>query len=168
MRAGKEARRRRGLSRWRTSIARTSKRPTRAMIAKKEEGVQPLADTILPAARRRPAPAGAGAVERGKRACPTRRPPFNWRKDILSPRADPRRRGHSRPASARSIAARACCAPSRCEGESVYAQYADYREPVLRAAGHRILAINRGERRNGSGSRWNVTTSRRCKSSAAR
>ena len=32
------------------------------------------------------------------------------------------------------------------EGESVYAQYADYREPVLRAAGHRILAINRGER----------------------
>ena len=32
------------------------------------------------------------------------------------------------------------------EGENVYQQYADYREPVLRAAGHRILAINRGER----------------------
>ena len=32
------------------------------------------------------------------------------------------------------------------EGENVYGQYADYREPVTRAADHRILALNRGER----------------------
>ncbi len=32
------------------------------------------------------------------------------------------------------------------EGEHVYGQYVDYREPVMRAADHRILALNRGER----------------------
>ncbi len=32
------------------------------------------------------------------------------------------------------------------EGENVYGQYADYREPVMRVADHRILALNRGER----------------------
>ena len=32
------------------------------------------------------------------------------------------------------------------EGDSVYSMYYDYREPVRMAAGHRILALNRGER----------------------
>lgn len=34
------------------------------------------------------------------------------------------------------------------EEDSVYALYYDFHEPLNKIAGHRILAVNRGERRN--------------------
>lgn len=39
------------------------------------------------------------------------------------------------------------CSQSACDGaESVYEMYYNYREPITKVAGHRVLAINRGEK----------------------
>ena len=126
------------------------KRRTRAMIAR-EKGVQPLADAIF-------------AQRRGDDPL---RPPFNWRR-ISSPSRSATMRPFA-PASARSIAARACCAPSRRRR----AKASTRNTPTIasRCCARRGTGFWRStgaSARNGSRSRWNVTTSRRCKSSAAR
>lgn len=120
------------------------KRRTRAMIAR-EKGVEPLAQAIF--AQRRgddPLRLALPFVD-GEKGVPDVQTAVQLAQDIIAEqisddaairaalRALVRRRG-----MLRSVAAR--------EGDSVYAQYADYRESVMRAADHRILAINRGER----------------------
>ncbi|MDO5298522.1 MAG: Tex family protein [Clostridia bacterium] len=120
------------------------KRRTRAMIAR-EKGVEPLAQAIF--AQRRgddPLRLALPFVD-GEKGVPDVQTAVQLAQDIIAEqisdnaairaalRALVRRSG-----MLRSVAAR--------EGDSVYAQYADYRESVMRAADHRILAINRGER----------------------
>ena len=120
------------------------KRRTRAMIAK-EKGVQPLADAIF-AQRRGDDPLRlAQAYVSEEKGVPDAQTAVQLAQDILAEQIsdDSAIRASLRALYRRTGMLRAVAAK---EGESVYAQYADYREPVLRAAGHRILAINRGER----------------------
>ena len=120
------------------------KRRTRAMIAR-EKGVEPLANAIF-AQRRGDEPlALAQAYVSDEKGVPDAQTAVQLAQDILAEQfsddASIRaklREFYRRTGMLRSVAAK--------EGENVYAQYADYREPVLRAAGHRILAVNRGER----------------------
>ena len=120
------------------------KRRTRAMIAK-EKGVQPLADAIF-AQRRGDDPLRlAQAYVSEEKGVPDAQTAVQLAQDILAEQIsdDAAIRASLRALYRRTGMLRAVAAK---EGESVYAQYTDYREPVLRAAGHRILAINRGER----------------------
>ena len=120
------------------------KRRTRAMIAR-EKGIEPLANAIF-AQRRGDEPlALAQAYISDEKGVPDAQTAVQLAQDILAEQfsddASIRaklREFYRRTGMLRSVAAK--------EGENVYAQYADYREPVLRAAGYRVLAVNRGER----------------------
>ena len=120
------------------------KRRTRAMIAK-EKGVQPLADLIFAQRRGDDPLALAQAYVSEEKGVPDAETAVQLAQDILAEQIsdDAAIRANLRALYRRTGVLRSVAAK---EGESVYAQYADYREPVLRAAGHRILAINRGER----------------------
>ena len=120
------------------------KRRTRATIAK-EKGLEPLADAIF-AQRRGDDPLRlAQAYVSEEKGVPDAQTAVQLAQDILAEQIsdDAAIRASLRALYRRTGMLRAVAAK---EGESVYAQYADYREPVLRAAGHRVLAINRGER----------------------
>ena len=119
------------------------KRKTRASIAK-ARGLQPLATAIF----RQDA---AFDPREGRRGLPQRRgppmPPRRWpgAQDIIAEavsddaacRAELRRyyRAFGRVASAKAK-----------DEDSVYAQYYDYAEPLNKIPGHRVLALDRGER----------------------
>ncbi|MGN0776701.1 MAG: Tex family protein [Candidatus Ventricola sp.] len=120
------------------------KRRTRAMIAR-EKGVEPLAKAIF--AQRRgddPMKLAAAYIDEAK-GVPDAQTAIELAKDILAEEIsdDAAIRANLRALVRRSGMLRSVQAK---EGENVYAQYADYREPVMRAADHRILALNRGER----------------------
>ena len=120
------------------------KRRTRAMIAR-EKGVGPLAAAILAQRPGEDPQTLAASYVDAEKGVPDPQAAVKLAQDILAEqfsddaaiRASLRALLH-RTGMLRSVAAK--------EGESVYQPYTDYREPVLRAAGHRILALNRGER----------------------
>lgn len=120
------------------------KRRTRAMIAR-EKGVEPLADAIFEQRRADDPLALAQAYISEEKGVPDAQTALQLARDILAERIsdDAAIRASLRALMRRVGVLRSVAAK---EGENVYQQYADYREPVLRAAGHRILAINRGER----------------------
>ena len=120
------------------------KRRTRAMIAR-EKGVEPLAKAIM--AQRRgddPMKLAAASIE-DEKGVPDAQTAIQLAQDIIAEEIsdDAAIRASLRALVKRSGVLRSVQAK---EGENVYAQYADYREPVMRAADHRILALNRGER----------------------
>ena len=120
------------------------KRRTRAMIAR-EKGVEPLAKAIF-AQRRGDDPMKlAAAYIDGEKGVPDAQTAIQLAQDIIAEEIsdDAAIRASLRALVKRSGVLRSVQAK---EGENVYAQYADYREPVMRAADHRILALNRGER----------------------
>ena len=120
------------------------KRRTRAMIAR-EKGVEPLAKAIM-AQRRGDDPMKlAAAYIDGEKGVPDAQTAIQLAQDIIAEEIsdDAAIRASLRALVKRSGVLRSVQAK---EGENVYAQYADYREPVMRAADHRILALNRGER----------------------
>lgn len=120
------------------------KRRTRAMIAK-EKGVEPLAQAIMEQRRADDPLKLAQAYIDEEKGVPDAQTALALARDIIaeqisddaairaSLRALVRRTG-----MLRSVAAK--------EEDSVYSQYYDYKEPLMRAADHRILALNRGER----------------------
>ena len=120
------------------------KRRTRAMIAR-EKGVEPLADALIAQRRGDDPLALAAAYVSEEKGVPDAQTALQLAQDILAERIsdDAAIRASLRALMRRTGVLRSVAAK---EGENVYQQYADYREPVLRAAGHRILAINRGER----------------------
>lgn len=120
------------------------KRRTRAMIAK-EKGVEPLAQAIMEQRRVDDPLRLAQAYINEEKGVSDAQTALALARDIIaeqisddaairaSLRALVRRIG-----MLRSVAAK--------EEDSVYSQYYDYKEPLMRAADHRILALNRGER----------------------
>ena len=120
------------------------KRRTRAMIAR-EKGMEPLAKAIM-AQRRNDDPAALAALyideEKG---VPDVQTAIQLAQDILAEEIsdDAQIRANLRALVKRSGMLRSVQAK---EGEHVYGQYADYREAVSRAADHRVLALNRGEK----------------------
>ena len=120
------------------------KRRTRAMIAR-EKGVEPLAQAIRMQRRNDVPEKLAAAYLSEEKGVPDVQTAIALAQDIIaeeiSDDADIRaklRELVKRSGMLRSVAVK--------EGEHVYGQYADYREPVMRAADHRILALNRGEK----------------------
>lgn len=120
------------------------KRRTRAMIAK-EKGIGPLAEAIF--AQRKnddPVRLAQGYIDPEK-DIPDADTALQLARDIIAEQIsdDANIRAALRALVRRVGVLRSVQAK---EGEHVYGQYADYKEPVMRAAGHRILALNRGER----------------------
>ena len=120
------------------------KRRTRAMIAR-EKGVEPLAKAIRMQRNGDVPERLAAAYVNAEKGVDDVQTAIQLAQDIIAEEIsdDAHIRSLLRALLWRSGMLRSIVAK---EGEHVYAQYADYREPVSRAADHRILAINRGER----------------------
>lgn len=119
------------------------KRKTRASAAK-EKGLEPLAEEILEQKGRRPLQAAAG--EFLSEQVPTLEEAVQGAMDIIAERAsdDAALRGTLRQWLERTgkLVSRA----ADPEADSVYRMYYEYEELVSKIAGHRVLAVNRGER----------------------
>ena len=120
------------------------KRRTRAMIAK-EKGVEPLAQALLAQRRNdKPEILAEGYID-AEKGVPDVDTALQLARDIIA-------EGISDDAQIRQklreLAHRVGVLTSKAakDEDSVYRMYYDYKEPVSRAAGHRVLALNRGER----------------------
>ena len=121
------------------------KRRTRASIAK-EKGLQPLADIIWGQKLiGTPEEAAKAFVDSGQ-GVDTVLDAINGAMDILAEQisddADLRKLLREE-----TIKCGAIVSKKTKDEPSVYEMYYDYREPLKKAAGHRVLAMNRGERR---------------------
>lgn len=121
------------------------KRRTRAMIAK-ERGLEPLAELILAQETREPVEQAAEAFVSEEKEVPTAADAIAGAKDIIAERisddADIR-------TYIRNVTMQEGVISSEAKdekAESVYEMYYHYEEPVGRCAGHRVLALNRGEK----------------------
>ncbi|HJA71386.1 MAG TPA: RNA-binding transcriptional accessory protein [Candidatus Lachnoclostridium stercoravium] len=120
------------------------KRRTRAMIAK-EKGLEPLADHIMLQMAKEPLEKTAENYISEEKGVGTIQEALDGAKDILAERI-------SDNAEYRTYIRRTTMeqgmiqSSAKEEGkESVYEMYYDHEEPVKKCAGHRVLALNRGE-----------------------
>lgn len=119
------------------------KRRTRAMIAK-EKGLEPLADLILLQMTERPLEQEAEAYL--SEAVPEVKDALAGAQDILAELISDNAGYRSRIRSMTCEQGMLSCSARDEKAESVYEMYYNYEEPVAKAAGHRVLAINRGEK----------------------
>ena len=121
------------------------KRRTRATIAK-EKGLEPLADIILQQMTEKTVEEEAEAYVSEEKGVKNVKEALNGAKDIIAERisdeADYRIYIRNLTAKNGSISSTA----KDPEAQSVYEMYYDFEEPVKKLAGHRILALNRGEK----------------------
>ena len=120
------------------------KRRTRAMIAK-EKGLEPLADLILLQLAQEPLEAAAAAYVSEEKGVETAKDALAGAMDILAERIsdDARYRTYIRRATRDQGSLQSSAKDEKAQ--TVYENYYQYEEPVRKCAGHRILAINRGE-----------------------
>ena len=122
------------------------KRKTRASVAR-EKGLEPLADAIFAQNADSPAPLEMAAEYISEeKGVETAEDALKGAMDIIaeniSDDADIRRRLRN---LFTVIGVVSTCAADK-DAESVYSNYYEYSEPVNKIAGHRVLAIDRGER----------------------
>ena len=121
------------------------KRRTRATIAK-EKGLEPLANIIMLQMTKKPLEQEAEAFLSAEKEVNTVEEALSGAKDIIaehiSDEADYRIHIRSLTASKGSVSS----AAKNPEESSVYEMYYEFEEPVKKLAGHRILALNRGEK----------------------
>ncbi len=120
------------------------KRRTRAMIAK-EKGLEPLADLIAAQEAARPLLEEAKAFVSEEKEVGTAQEALDGARDILAERISDEADYRTR---IREMTVRDGMLVSEAKDEkqeSVYENYYHFQEPVEKAAGHRILALNRGE-----------------------
>ena len=120
------------------------KRRTRAMIAK-EKGLEPLADLIAAQETARPLLEEAKAFVSEEKEVGTAQEALDGARDILAERISDEADYRTR---IREMTVRDGMLVSEAKDEkqeSVYENYYHFQEPVEKAAGHRILALNRGE-----------------------
>ncbi len=121
------------------------KRRTRAMIAK-EKGLEPLADLISLQMTREPLMQSAAAYISEEKGVETAEEAIAGAMDIIAERISDNAQYRT---YIRNITVNQGLLTSQARDEkekSVYEMYYQYQEPVKKAAGHRILAINRGEK----------------------
>ena len=114
------------------------------MIAK-EKGLEPLAQAIF-AQRRNDDPVKlASAYIDAEKGVPDVETALQLARDIIAEQISDDAQIR---ANLRALVKRVGMLTSKAakEEDSVYRMYYDYKEPVTRAAGHRVLALNRGER----------------------
>ncbi len=121
------------------------KRRTRAMIAK-ERGLEPLADLILLQTAKEPVEALAEQYVSEEREVPNARDAVEGAKDIIAERISDNAdyRTYIRRVTAEQGVIRSAAKDEKAE--SVYEMYYQFEEAVRRCAGHRVLALNRGEK----------------------
>ena len=121
------------------------KRKTRAGIAK-EKGLEPLADTIALQLLSEPLPAAAAAYLSEEKGVKTAEEAISGAMDILAERISENAKYRAyirKPTAAEGLIS----SEARDEkAESVYEMYYHHEEPVKKCAGHRVLALNRGEK----------------------
>ncbi len=122
------------------------KRKTRASVAK-EKGLEPLADAIFEQNANSPAPLEmAQSFIDEEKGVATAEEALQGALDIIaeniSDNADIRRRLRN----LYTVIGVVSTSAADKNAESVYTNYYDYSEPVSKIAGHRVLAIDRGER----------------------
>lgn len=121
------------------------KRRTRASMAR-EKGLQPLAEALLAQVPGSPAPLEmAAAYVDGEKGVATPEEALQGAMDILAETVSDDA-GVRRRLRVVMMANAVLVSKAAKEEDSVYALYTDFQEPVSRVAGHRILAVNRGER----------------------
>ncbi len=121
------------------------KRRTRAMIAK-EKGLEPLADLISLQMTREPLEQSAASYISEERGVGSAEEAIAGAMDILAERISDNAQYRT---YIRNITVSQGLLTSQARDEkekSVYEMYYQYQEPVKKAAGHRILALNRGEK----------------------
>ena len=121
------------------------KRRTRAMIAK-ERGLEPLADLISLQMTKEPVEKLAEDYVSAEKEVLTAEDAVAGAKDILAARISDNAdyRTYIRKATMEQGMIRSSAKDEK--QESVYEMYYDFDEPVAKLAGHRILAVNRGEK----------------------
>ena len=121
------------------------KRRTRAMIAK-ERGLEPLADLISLQMTKEPVEKLAEAYLSEEKEVLTVEDAIAGAKDILAEQISDNAdyRTYIRKATMEQGVIRSSAKDEK--QESVYEMYYNYEEPVKRCAGHRVLALNRGEK----------------------
>ena len=120
------------------------KRRTRAMIAR-EKGVGPLAEAIFEQRRGDDPALLAQAYVDPEKGIETAQDALALARDVIAEQlSDDAAIRQTLRALVRRTGVLRCVAAK--EEDSVYRSYYDYKEQAIRAAGHRILAINRGER----------------------
>lgn len=121
------------------------KRRTRATIAK-EKGLEPLANILMLQMLKTPVLEEAAKYVDPEKEVATPEEALAGARDILaefiSDNADYRKHIRELTMKKGSLVS----AAKDPEAESVYEMYYDYNEPLAKAAGHRTLAINRGEK----------------------
>ncbi len=121
------------------------KRRTRASIAK-ERGLEPLAETILEQHPDGPVPLVlAEQYINGEKQVNSAEEAVAGALDIIAEQVsnDAALRGKLRAFFMKNAVLRSV---GKTEDDSVYSMYYDYSEPVSKIAGHRVLAVDRGER----------------------
>ncbi|MCI8742352.1 MAG: RNA-binding transcriptional accessory protein [Lachnospiraceae bacterium] len=121
------------------------KRRTRAMIAK-ERGLEPLADLISLQMVKEPVEKLAEAYISQEKEVLTAQDAVNGAKDILAERISDRADYRTYIRRTTMDQGSVCSAARDEKQESVYEMYYHYEETVKRCAGHRVLALNRGEK----------------------
>ncbi len=121
------------------------KRRTRAMIAK-ERGLEPLADLISLQMVKEPVEKLAEAYISQDKEVLTAQDAVNGAKDILAERISDRADYRTYIRRTTMDQGSVCSAARDEKQESVYEMYYHYEETVKRCAGHRVLALNRGEK----------------------
>lgn len=120
------------------------KRRTRAMIAR-EKGLEPFADLISMQMVKEPLDKAAAAYISQEKGVDTAEDAIQGAKDILAERISDNAefRTYIRNATMNKGTIQSSAKDEKVQ--SVYEMYYNYEEPVKKAAGHRILALNRGE-----------------------
>ncbi len=121
------------------------KRRTRATIAK-EKGLEPLADLIILQMMKTPLLEAAADYISEEKGVATAQEAIDGAKDILAERISDQAEYRTYIRNATMNQGSLLSAAKDEEAESVYEMYYNYEEPLKKAAGHRILAINRGEK----------------------
>lgn len=120
------------------------KRRTRATIAK-EKGLEPLANVIALQMTKEPVEKEAEKFIDPEKEVNTIQDAIDGAKDILAERISDEADYRIRIRELTMKQGRILSVAKDPEAESVYEMYYDFDEPLAKLAGHRILAINRGE-----------------------
>lgn len=120
------------------------KRRTRATIAK-EKGLEPLADLILMQMAKEPLEKAAAPYISQEKGVETAEEAISGARDILAERVsdNAQYRTYIRNATMREGMLQSTAKDEKAQ--TVYETYYNYEEPIRKAAGHRVLALNRGE-----------------------
>ena len=120
------------------------KRRTRATIAK-EKGLEPLAHVLLLQMTKKSALEEAAAFVDPQKEVPTAEDALNGAKDILAERIAEEAEYRTKIRELTTKKGKILSNAKDEQADSVYEMYYDFEESVEKLAGHRILALNRGE-----------------------